>query len=335
MQDSDLKLFKDLQYISDIIVLCLSGWSLLANGAVVVIYLSMKRSQKALVPNFMLLNQAIIDIITTVFAMLSTLPNFFDSWKEKKYYNVITLVCGDYSIFLSLGILMLISAERSLALHQPFLHFRIISLCKMFLSVILLWILSFIPCAVMVLFMKVDDHVATNEFYVIYASFRVGVVIVGITATLVVLFISSRTVRKSIRDSKRLYSLSKRLKDEDAIRDAENNRKEMRLITLLVIMSTVYATFYLPMGVFSIVRNIASKSLSFFEMVVMEIGLFILYISSAAVQPMLILFVKDDFNVLSVRCCCTNCSSCCHCETTNCEDSDVRVEILSISDIHD
>ena len=334
ISESELNLFSDLRYVSDIVVLCLSTWSIFANGTVIVVYLVMKRLHKKTTPNFMLFNQAIVDVIIALYALLSTLPNYFNTWMQERHYNIARIILGDYSIFLALGILVLSSGERSLAIHKPFLHFRNITLCRIFFCILVVWILSFIPCAVLIFYTKPEGHIATNEFYIIYGSFRVGFVIVGIITVLVVLCFCYRSVRKSIRDSQRTSSLKKRIKSEDENLLDEENKKELRYITLLIVMSIVYALSYLPMGIFSIVRSVASESLSFFEMLVIEIVVFILYVISAVVDPIFTLFIKDDFKGLIFRHCNYECGRC-KCKKINEEQVSVRIEILSTDETED
>lgn len=332
ISESELQFIGAFRDATDYIILCLAAICLVANCAVIIKYFFIANAVKKQIPNLMLFNQAIVDLIIASYATLSTLPNFFKLLMQEKYYNVMRVVLKDYSIFLALGVLVIASGERTLALHRPSLNFKVVSLWKIISLVVGLWLVSLIPCIVLLFYTKPEGHINTKEFYVIYSSFRVGLVLVGVSTILVMLFLSFRTVRKSLRDLKRVCSFSKRSRTDADIQEEETSKKEMRLIVLLATMAVVFAVSYLPMGVFSIVRNIAMQTLGFFGMIVMEICVFILYISSAIINPFLTLFVKEDFYTFTcqngrceVRCCC--------CRARKKQEMNIKVEILSVTDL--
>jgi len=330
--------FYDFRYVSDLSALGLASWSILTNVAVMVFYLCLKREHKKFIPNFVFFTQAAVGFIVATYALLSTLPNYYKAqWMNERYYNIARIVLEDYSIFFALGVLVIGAGERSLAVYKPFLHFRVISLSKAMLFVLVVCMLAFIPCAVLMFYTKPEGHIEKQEFYVIYGSFRVGFIFLGIFITLIVLLLSYCRVQKSVRDAasradltKRTNSITRRLRSSEENEIDGESKKELRSVTILILLTMVYALTYLPLGVFSVVRSVAAEWLSFFEMLIVEIAVFLLYILSAAINPLLILFLQYDFRLVFCKHCCCCCCCCPNGKKKNEDEKDeVIVEMLS------
>ena len=64
-----------LIHVFDICSLCVANGSVLANGTVIVIYLFLLKSNMKKIPNMMLMNQALGDVLVSLYAILSVVPN--------------------------------------------------------------------------------------------------------------------------------------------------------------------------------------------------------------------------------------------------------------------
>ncbi len=320
----DFNFFLDLRFGCDMAAFTISGWSFLSNFALMVVFFCMKRHKKKFIPNLIIFTQAFVGILIATYAVLSTLPNYLEVWwVQERYYNIARIVLEDYSIFLYLGILTIGTVERLLAFYKPFLHFRLVSLSKCMLCVTIACMVSFVPCAVLMFYTKPEGHIDTNEFYVIYGSVRMVTVLVGTVLLLLLLILSyykqtkhARNAAKRSSLTKKMNSLSRRLRNETSWGSSEgrewemdNGVKDVRSLIVLIVMTAVLAFSYLPLGVLSVMRNITSQVLSFYDLLIVEMVVFLLYISSASINPLLVFCLQNDYReqLYSVFCCCRGC----------------------------
>ena len=96
-------------HVFDILTLCVANGSILANGSVIFIYLLLMKKTMKKIPNMMLMNQALVDIVVSIYAILTVVPNHMTSLRMNMVYRTVAMVLGYYTVFLSLGILLLTS----------------------------------------------------------------------------------------------------------------------------------------------------------------------------------------------------------------------------------
>lgn len=292
--------FKNLQRTSDVIIFCFTAISFCINCAVMVVYGLIGRKRKK-IPNFLLFNQAIVDIVIAMYALMSTLPNYMRELQcidlpcgsASKHYRITILVLGQYSVFVSLGVLMLTCGERFLALNKPFYHRRVVSKFKMTIAIIVIWLLSFIPCPFYISF--TEGKLNDLRFPAIYGGTRVCLVFVGIIIIFLILFLTFRTVQKSIREGiirSPLNCGEQGIERKEIFLHSEH-KKEIKMIKIFTGMAAVYTISYLPMATFFTIKQFTE--MPHFQSAVAEIVVFMMYISSAFLNPCLTLTLKEDY----------------------------------------
>lgn len=215
-------------------------------------------------------------------------------------------VTGQYTVFLALGILVLTSGERFLALRRPFFHRRYVSKNKMIAAIVILYIVAFIPCIFYICFTNLRDDgedVGARHFGVIYTATRLALVFAGIIFVLAVLFFTLRTVQVSIRH-RTIRSPMDFGKVDDASKERfvlSERRKEKRMMSIFFTMAAVFTLSYLPMAVINSIKLHQNHAVRYYDMLIAEVIIFVLYIASAFVNPLLTLSLKDDFKRHIVR----------------------------------
>ena len=124
------------------------------------------------------------------------------------------------------------------------------------------------------------------------------IIIIGILGVLTLLIMTyliiRRSVKKKLAEARAKLSTNRSAHYSNAI--VSESRKESRVIRLFITIAVVYIISYLPFNMLSLLKQTGQLSnMHGIQLLKVHIALYILTVSQAAFNPMLTLYLKDDF----------------------------------------
>ena len=134
----------DILYCSALVFLYVAIVS--ANSIVIFVYMQMKNLRKT-ITNFLLFNQALIDLFNGIILSGLTIVTFFSAQyvtnKTLDFWMAFTnALVFNYSIALNLGSLIIISSERYCSIAKPLFHRKVIDKHAIKKAVVFIWCIS-------------------------------------------------------------------------------------------------------------------------------------------------------------------------------------------------
>ena len=233
--------------------------------------------------NIFFLNQAIADCTVSVPVMMHVLPlNIFQHiWQAELYIFT-------YSVFVSIGSIMINALDRFLSLKKPFHHWRLVTWFRVLLAIISVWSFSMIPVFICI-------AIKNNEkkfWYCTVATFPI--IIVFVIVILLLIFLSSAAINLSISEqSNNIQSQPLSELNEDMVH--VEHSKERRMVHIMLAMAFVYAITILPYMIMELINQF--DGFMSYAIISISVGAtYLLYTVSAIINPLLTLCLKQDFN---------------------------------------
>ena len=229
-----------------------------------------------------------------MWALLTVVPNFASAshLEFSVAYTVTTTALGQSSVFLALGNLLLTSTERFLALHKPFLHRRRVTMRKIIITTVGMWIFSFGP-TIIYLTSQSDPLVPHEDLELPWRAVRMPIVLSGVLIVLLILTLTYRTIMKSIGEAPKRSTGQAGRGNLDMLLEA--HRKDSRMMKIFLSMATIYVISYLPQAIVELLLWAHVRLANEFHQYLLQNVVFCLYICSAFFNPMLTLALKDDY----------------------------------------
>ena len=261
--------------------------SFLFNFTVLLVFICFPSSQRTKIPNIALFVQSMSDMLLTITMTLyiTTINPFTHSGIVLPGYYLTTFYFFyEYTKFLSFSMLLLLTAERFLAIKLPFYHYTHITINKYIVAVFFVFILSSILAILYTIYIIPSGNYHSFRIYNITMS-SIFITIVTIINTLLLIFYY--TIKKSI--DMRIQQQEERTNTTNT----QERKKNFRIFVIVLTMSTVYTITYTPMVVYELFNISLRYSTSIRLILLYTFNL--LYFSSALVNPLLTLFFKVDF----------------------------------------
>ena len=275
--------------------ICLSIPSICANTAIIIIYSMMQKTQQMKLPNMMLRQQAIVDLLTSImlfFFSLVDIDKLFQPVRSQMKFPLNAM--KRFTIFLTLGIHIISSTERLLGVRWPLFHRRVVTRKKLRFVIIFAWFVSSIPCLAITINYIVYR---SRTFRVVFSVLQYVIVITAVIAIFVVLIITYNTVKISIRgkikETKAKLQTSQINRYRELQRLISDQKKEMKLFKIFLSMVIFYIVTYLPILIFITIFT-KLKGVIVCILIGDRISLFC-YCSSALFNPFVTICMKDDF----------------------------------------
>ena len=276
--------------MTDPIILCIATCIL-----IIITYISFENVRKCAIPNWFLLNQALVDSLIAIESIMYTIPTISTlvDGNHGIYVNITTAI-ELYSVILALGVLILITADRFIALCFPFFHRNQVTIQRVVSITVMWWFIALAPSVFYVLHYHYhgdDDRSTLDTFFMVGSS----LILAGILLVLLFLYFTYRSIRRS--HVRRISSDALRTTQWSSRRNhiiiSEQQQKQRRLFKLFLLISVVYIISYIP-GVVIRVVNYTGVVGNTMRDIELEVA-FIVYMCSALFNPILTLSIKDDF----------------------------------------
>ena len=286
----------------DYACICLSIPSICANTAIIIIYSMMKKTQQMKLPNMMLRQQAIVDLLTSIMLFFFSLVNIDKLFQPVRSQTKFPLnAIKRFTIFLTLGILIISSIERLLGVRWPLFYRRVVTRKKLRFMIIFAWFLSSIPGLAITINYIVYR---SRTFRVVFSIVQSVIVITAVIAIFVVLILTCNTVKISIRgkikETKAKLQTSQINRYRELQRLISDQKKEMKLFKIFLSMIIFYIVTYLPILIFITIFT-KLKGVIVCILIGDRISLFC-YCSSALFNPFVTICMKDDFKNTLKKC---------------------------------
>ena len=260
----------------------------LLNITVIIGYGRMARLVRRKIPNMLLLNQALVDLLiglSSVFRIVCS------SHKCSEIVNNIKFFFFEYTTFLAIGVLLVGTLERYVSVKVPFHHHRYVTKGKVVALMVCTWAVTMLPSLIH------STYVFPLSIPQLNKNYYIGTYTVLLLALLVVFIILGVTYRE-IR-----ASISRRLKQEDSSAkspatvtavSARINREEesqKKLTRMFLFMSIAYLVTIAPQIIGSIVLDaVLPKTKEAHDIINTSKSAFhLIYIVSSFINPMLTL----------------------------------------------
>ena len=282
--------------------ICLSIPSICANTTIIIIYTMMQKTQQKKLLNMMLRQQAIADLLISIMLFFNPLVNIDKLFQPAPSHTKFPLnAIKGFTIFLTLGILLISSTERLLAVRWPLFHRRVVTGKKLRCMIIFVWFLSSIPA------------LATTINYIVYRSqtfrrvcsfFRSVIVITAVIAIIVILILTYNAVKisisRKIKETKAKLQTSQVNRNRELQRLISEQKKEMKLFKIFLSMAIFYLVTYIPILIFITIFT-KLKGVIVCILIGDRISL-LCYCSSALFNPFVTICMKDDFKNTLKKC---------------------------------
>ena len=170
--------------------------SLLFNFTVLLLFISIPSYHRMKIPNIMFFIQSITDILVTIPLTLDAIynnPFAHNSPNFSRSFLTALAFFFNYSMFLTVAMLLLVTVERFLAIKFPFHHRTYITINKIVLAVIFTFIVCTIhPIVHVICIYPSSDKSLMKQYDVTMGSISF-VIIISVYALLVVCYITIKT----------------------------------------------------------------------------------------------------------------------------------------------
>lgn len=292
-------------FISEIILAILAY---LLNFTVMAIYVNMASNNKQKSSNCMLFIQAMTDIIVTITLTLTAVMCDIDFLITIKFYTM-WIFFLEFSQYLAINTLLLITLDRFLAVNYPYFHRKNITIKTILLSLTIALLLSALPSVTNITLIIPNEFSAAslverekNELMKLKYHIIMGVVILVEILTVFMLLLSLySTVRQSINSRIKTYTIQHTSLKRQSRIDSEK-KKHRRVIAIILTLCVVYTVTYLPYAImricfFSWIQNVISGFLA--EALSHSLALFCF--STALINPVTTLGLKEDYRNMLFR----------------------------------
>ena len=252
------------------------------NGIVILTFCVMGKPLRGNSSNIFFFNQAIADCTVSAPILMHVLPiNILQLWQAELYIFT-------YSVFVSIGSIMINVLDRFLTLKKTFRHCRFVTWLGVLKAILGAWSCPLIP----VFMCAVSTNNLDKNWYCTMLTFPCMLLIVIIV--LVLLFVSLAVIKLSSRKQMNdIQSQPLNESNEDTFHIEYS--KERGMVHLMLTMAFVYAITILPYMIIELV-NKADLS-NPYPISGEAIGAtYLLYTLSAVINPLLTLCLKQDFN---------------------------------------
>ena len=241
-----------------------------------------RRSTRKRLPNILLVNQAIADLVNCVcYALPNTILQFiFTIYKtihpvkifHKEYRHSLAIVCevmAFVSISSSVMIYLVIASERWIAIVKPLWYHARLRKRHLWRAVMTTWLISF-TASVLVLFV---NETFTYAFY--FRAMQGTMVLLIMIITL----LFALTFYKALKEIRRRRKLKKNF---------NKTRKEFRLTKVFLMMYSLFLVTFIPLAVLNPNEKNPRRRIKF-----------LFFTLTAMINPLLTLTLKRDFRLQS------------------------------------
>ena len=251
---------------------------ILLNGTVLRVFLTRKAIQKR-VPNILLYIQAITDMIgCLVYGLPVSLLLFFEIFYRHSHaldILAVTVLCLSSSS--SVMIYTLIASERCLATIKPLWHRANVRVGHIWKGTWVIWLLSLAGSVLTILFFEVFKM----EEMVLSMYVCLGVMVILVTFTLSLTFYKAL---QAVRHAGKIRRTGSMRQNQNNI----NNRKQLRLGVILLIMYIFFLLGFIPVLSLDPVKGDYHPTAKI---------MYLLFQLTSILNPSLTLTLKDDFKI--------------------------------------
>lgn len=265
---------------------CLSAFSFFTNFSVLLFFACMVHHGNYKVSNFMFCMQAISDLIVNLLTTLFVIAcSDMRSAAHSKSFSFAIRFLLDYSQFLAIGVLLLITVERFLSIKFPLQHRTRVTTNRILGTSAFVFLLPCIPPAV---FIALNSHYAPLKVTPYFIT--TGTVCFAMLLLVYCLLLESyRVVRNMI------YSqIGEDVRQNGIARQKKQQKMNKRVVAILSSMAVIYTLTFLPMIVLRFGYSVMGFTDLYKTLVTVMTTLFV-YLSSTLWNPLITLFFKEDY----------------------------------------
>lgn len=256
--------------------------TLIFNIMVMLTFAKMRKSQRKKTSNVLLLNQSFADIcLVGPTFMHGLIYSGIQSERVVITFRILFM----YSGCISIGSILLTTLDRFAALRYPFFHRTNTTQCKVLMAISFVWLGCIVP--------PIGESLLRS--YNAYKIFVIVMFIIFLACILIILLLllSSFATFRSSRSMRLRHMTTGSPRRKSEMISAECC-KEKRMVKILFAMALSYATTIIPYMIVTLLDV-------FFEELNVRISQniictsYLLYTLSACIDPILTIFIKDDF----------------------------------------
>ena len=257
----------------------------------------MSASHKSKIPNKMFFIQSITDIIVSISLTLDSILLKINNLSELSENFFTTLhFLYQYSVVLTVIILLLITIERFIAIKFPFQHRTFITANVIRNILVYIFLSSSIPGIVFATYCYLSrDRSLLITFGIIMPSIGLAIIITVYTLIL----ISFYTIKKSI--DARIHRQEESTSTSNRQIIVKERKKNIRIVIILFTMCTIYSITYLPLIVYNIYLFTTERNMGFNGHIFRN-AINLLYYISALLNPLITTFFKEDYKHTLLKC---------------------------------
>ncbi len=275
-------------------------------------------AKRKIIPNTVLLFQALSDFIIGLFQVLASVIYSYDANSQPPValISMSNFIFG-YSQFLSITVLLIGSLERFIAIRFPFHRQRYISRSRVVAVLVIAFILCTVPMIVYVIFVELRlsekniINITMKEFQELNRKYKMMNRHFVITMTAIFsaeIFLVYMLLLLTYINIKR--NIDSRIETREQSEGGSNNQNEgiriervknVRFLKIFVFMCTSYAITFIPQISFTVYRwNRLGGGETLSEFVWTN-ALQLVYALSSIVNPLVTMFGKDDYRDIISR----------------------------------
>ena len=249
--------------------------------------------------NYLLFVQSFADMYIGLLMWFELILDYMRSSVYLIQLSLIYIGSLEYSVALSLGTLTLCSFERLLYIRNPSVHESGRILRRMVFATIFLWSFSLIAPLTLLGLMRYKLRYYNSTRVIVYSCIFDAFCIAIVGLVVVILSVALRNIKKEIGE--KMDSLAPR--NQLSLYDNGNQyfiiqqlRKDLRLVKMFILMIFTYVITYLPHMIGRLLYDVgALRHVSSYHHVVLINICHVLYKTSAFINPILTIVMKDDF----------------------------------------
>ena len=244
----------------------------------------------------MLLIQSTTDIFGTVpLTLVAIVFSPFSNYVPTLAHEQIVVFFTQYTVVLAVGMLLLMSTERFLAINFPFQHRLYVTTTKIFLVVVFLFLFLSIPAFVFVIYILPLYFISQISSYNIYFITIGSIIFVLIVIIYILLVISYATIKISINTKIKQQEERTSIPMEQNANIILLERKSLRIFRILLAMCTIYMVTFVPLAVLNIYYGLVISPLCTLTTDILDSSFGLLYHSSSIINPLVTLMFKEDY----------------------------------------
>lgn len=290
MDDGDFQLIDSMLDVEYYIKITFIVLILLLNGTVVVCFLKMKKPLNRSTPNIFLLNQALGDTTICIPMMMHVLPRHVQRETWQHHYSLLW-----FTVFVSIGAVMLNTVDRYFTLKNPFHSWRLSSIRKVGTSILLVWVVSAIPAIICAVIISVTHNKGWSVYWKTMIKLSISlfaIVLLLVIAIVILIILSANALNQAIQGIGQEAPLTVVERESE---DEVDHTKERRMVKIMYAMVFVYSITTFPWIVAELLFLLYEDT-SFVTYFVLLGVTYMLYTISAIINPLLTLCLKHDYN---------------------------------------